>query len=249
MVCIYSTFLQRCFDQIFQEVALQNLPVVFCVDRAGMVGSDGPTHHGLMDIGFLRMMPNMVLVAPATEEEVKLALEFALSSNKPVVIRYPKDVIPEGLDSEIIRACSEPFELGESVPILEGTNSSVAIVSYGPVLAEAVTAAKQLKAAGVEVDVINARFSAPVDKKIALLLDGGKNIITVEDHRLCCGFGSAVGEKATARNGVGTPKVLRMLGVGREFVRHDSRVNQLNKVGITADKIAQAVRELIVDFR
>ena len=93
-VCIYSTFLQRSFDQIFQEVALQNLPVVFCVDRAGFVGSDGPTHHGLMDIGFLRMMPNMVLTAPATEVEMRLALEFALTVERPIVIRYPKDLVP-----------------------------------------------------------------------------------------------------------------------------------------------------------
>ena len=99
VVCIYSTFLQRSFDQIFQEVALQNLPVIFCVDRAGVVGADGPTHHGLMDIGFLRMMPNMVLVAPANDVEMGLALEFALNIDKPVVIRYPKDSTPAG------RAC------------------------------------------------------------------------------------------------------------------------------------------------
>ena len=91
VVCIYSTFLQRSFDQIFQEVALQNLPVVFCMDRAGLVGSDGATHHGLMDIGYLRMLPNMVLTAPADGGEVKHALQFALAHSQPVVIRYPKE--------------------------------------------------------------------------------------------------------------------------------------------------------------
>ena len=94
VVCIYSTFLQRSFDQIAQEVALQNLPVVFCVDRAGMVGSDGATHHGLMDIGYLRMLPNMVLTAPADAVEMRQALEFALGQTQPVVIRYPKDLVP-----------------------------------------------------------------------------------------------------------------------------------------------------------
>ena len=94
VVCIYSTFLQRSFDQIVQEVALQNLPVVFCVDRAGMVGSDGATHHGLMDIGYLRMLPNMVLTAPADAVEMRQALEFALGQTQPVVIRYPKDLVP-----------------------------------------------------------------------------------------------------------------------------------------------------------
>jgi len=110
VICIYSTFLQRGFDQIFQEVALQNLPVVFCIDRAGFVGSDGPTHHGLMDVGFLRMMPNMVLTAPANDAEMKLALEFALSEDKPVVIRYPKDFVPP--DEFVRAACAKPFELG-----------------------------------------------------------------------------------------------------------------------------------------
>ena len=99
VVCIYSTFLQRSFDQIFQEVALQNLPVVFCVDRAGMVGADGATHHGLMDIGYLRMLPNMVLTAPADAVEMRQALEFALAHTQPVVIRYPKDFVPPGASS------------------------------------------------------------------------------------------------------------------------------------------------------
>ncbi len=115
VVCIYSTFLQRSFDQIFQEVAQQNLPVVFCIDRAGFVGADGPTHHGLMDIGFMRMMPNIVLTAPANDIETQLALKFALSADKPVVVRYPKDVVPS---EEFFRAaCAKPFEMGKSVTV------------------------------------------------------------------------------------------------------------------------------------
>ncbi|MHC4170468.1 MAG: 1-deoxy-D-xylulose-5-phosphate synthase [Planctomycetota bacterium] len=115
VVCIYSTFLQRGFDHIFQEVALQNLPVVFCVDRAGFVGSDGPTHHGLMDIGYMRMLPNLILTAPANDIETKLALKFALSADTPTVIRYPKDAVPA---EEFSRAaCAKPFELGKSVTV------------------------------------------------------------------------------------------------------------------------------------
>jgi 1-deoxy-D-xylulose-5-phosphate synthase len=110
VVCIYSTFLQRSFDQIFQEVSLQNLPVVFCVDRAGMVGSDGATHHGLMDIGYLRMLPNMVLTAPADAVEMRQALEFALAHPQPVVIRYPKDFVPP----ETQTVFETLFELGKS---------------------------------------------------------------------------------------------------------------------------------------
>ncbi|MHC4207632.1 MAG: 1-deoxy-D-xylulose-5-phosphate synthase, partial [Planctomycetota bacterium] len=161
VVCIYSTFLQRSFDQIFQEVALQNLPVVFCVDRAGFVGSDGPTHHGLMDIGYLRMMPNMVLTAPADEMEMKLALEFALSEGKPVVIRYPKDFVPK--EKSVRSACAKPFKIGKSVVARKGKGSSIAIVSYGSVLTEALKAAELLAKDGIAVDVINARFAAPID--------------------------------------------------------------------------------------
>ena len=239
VVCIYSTFLQRSFDQIFQEVALQNLPVVFCIDRAGLVGSDGPTHHGLMDVGFLRMMPNMILAAPADEVEMKLALEFALSANKPVCLRYPKDVVPAD-----ISACAEPFELGKSVVVKENANSDVAIVTYGSVLTEALRAAEILAKERIAVDVINARFAAPVDKKIVMLAGDGKGIITVEDHRLACGFGSAVLEEVAAEFPGSITQPITMLGMPKEFIRHDYRNAQLMKTGVNADRIAQAVREL-----
>jgi len=241
VVCIYSTFLQRSFDQIFQEVALQNLPVIFCIDRAGMVGSDGPTHHGLLDIGFLRIMPNMVLTAPANEIETKLALEFALGQDKPVVIRYPKDFVPQ---QEFIRAaCSKPFRLGKSVLVKRSKKSAVAIVSYGSVLTEALRAAELLAEDGIAVDVINGRFAAPVDKKIVSLLEQGKGIITVEDHASACGFGSAVLELAAASSQ--SPKAIRLLGAPRRFIGHNSRAQQFMEAGINADKIAETVKEML----
>jgi len=243
VVCIYSTFLQRSFDQIFQEVALQNLPVIFCIDRAGMVGSDGPTHHGLLDIGFLRIMPNMVLTAPANEIETKLALEFALGQDKPVVIRYPKDFVPQ---QEFIRAaCSKPFRLGKSVVVKRSKKSAVAIVSYGSVLTEALRAAELLAEDGIAVDVINGRFAAPVDKKIVSLLEQGKGIITVEDHASACGFGSAVLELAAASSH--SPKAIRLLGAPRRFIGHNSREQQFMEVGINADKIAETVKEMLTE--
>ncbi len=244
VVCIYSTFLQRSFDQIFQEVALQNLPVVFCLDRAGVVGSDGPTHHGLLDIGFLRMLPNMVLTAPANEVEMKLALEFALGADSPVVIRYPKDLVPP--KKFIKAACSEPFKLGKSVTIKKTEDSSIAIVSYGSVLAEALKAEALLAKEGIAVDVINARFAAPIDKKIPALLDMGKGIITIEDHNLACGFGSAVLELAAEKT-AGSRKLpaIRVLGAPRMLIGQDSRKAQLMQAGISADKIAEAAREMI----
>jgi len=241
VVCIYSTFLQRSFDQIFQEVALQDLPVIFCVDRAGVVGSDGPTHHGLLDIGFLRIMPNMVLTGPANEIEIKLALEFALGQDKPVVIRYPKDFVPQ---QEFVRAaCAKPFILGKSVVVKRSKKSAVAIVSYGSVLTEALKAAKLLAEDGIAVDVINGRFAAPVDEKIVSLLDQGKGIITVEDHASACGFGSAVLELAAAKSY--SPKAIRTLGAPRRFIGHNSRAQQLMEAGINADKIVETAKEML----
>jgi len=259
VVCIYSTFLQRSFDQIFQEVALQNLPVVFCVDRAGVVGSDGPTHHGLMDIGFLRMLPNMVLTAPANEIEMKLALEFALGENRPglplgprkagalrggpVIIRYPKDMVPP---AEFVRAaCTKPFKLGKSVVVRKAKDSAIAIVSYGSVLTEALRAAKLLAKDGIAVDVINGRFAAPIDEQIVALLEAGKSVITVEDHHLACGFGSAVLELAAAKMSASKLAAVRVLGVPRRFIEHDSRDSQLMQAGINADKIVETAKEML----
>jgi len=244
VVCIYSTFLQRSFDQIFQEVALQNLPVVFCVDRAGVVGSDGPTHHGLMDIGYLRMIPNMVLTAPADETETKLALEFALSEGKPVVIRYPKDLVPK--EKSISTACAKPFKLGKSVVAKRAKKSEIAIVSYGSVLTVALEAAEQLAKEGIAADVINARFAAPIDEKIVQLAEKGKAIITVEDHTAACGFGSAVLELAAAKTAGGEKQyVIRVLGAPRKFIKHDTRTTQLSQVGINAAKISQIAKEML----
>ncbi len=243
VVCIYSTFLQRSFDQIFQEVALQNLPVVFCIDRAGVVGSDGPTHHGLMDVGFLRMMPNMVLTAPADGLELELALDFALGENRPVCIRYPKDLVPA--DEFDRTACARPFELGKGVVLASSPKSAVAIVSYGVVLTEALAAAHLLQREAIEVDLINARFAAPIDEKIISLLGKGKGIITVEDHRLACGFGSAVLESAVAVLGGQIKERLTMIGPSKRFIKHDSRSRQLMEAGIIADKIAQTVKKML----
>jgi len=243
VVCIYSTFLQRSFDQIVQEVALQKLPVVFCVDRAGFVGSDGPTHHGLMDIGFLRMMPNMVLTAPANDIEVRLALEFALGEDKPVVIRYPKDLVPPR--KFVKAACAKPFKLGKSVVVKKAKDSAIAIVSYGSVLTEALTAAALLAKEGIAVDVINGRFAAPVDKKIVLLANKGKGIITVEDHTIACGFGSAVLELAATTLRTVITKPIAVLGAPRRFIGHNSRDAQLMEAGVNADKIVETAKELL----
>jgi len=245
IVCIYSTFLQRSFDQIFQEVALQNLPVVFCVDRAGVVGSDGPTHHGLMDIGFLRMMPNLVLTAPANDVEMKLVLDFALAHDGPVVIRYPKDLVPP--QQYVRAACSQPFVLGKAVYVKRSKGSQVAVVSYGSVLTEALKAAAQLAKQRIGVDLINARFAEPIDERILTLLEKGKAVVTVEDHCSACGFGSAVLERWSQRCGSteAARGRIRVLAAPRQPLAHDSRRQQLIRSGVDADSIAGAVRQIL----
>jgi 1-deoxy-D-xylulose-5-phosphate synthase len=237
-VCIYSTFLQRSFDQIFQEVSLQNLPVVFCIDRAGLVGSDGPTHHGLMDIGFLRMLPNMILLSPANGIELELALKFAKDSGWPVAIRYPKEDVQDGILPKVF---SQPYELGKSLVVREG-KSKIAIVAYGSVVFEALKAAEALKTDNIDVTVINARFAKPLDDKIISLLNADNTIITVEDHYAACGFGSAVLE-AAANAGAGTDKI-KILGIADEYIQMDKREQQLKTVGIDAQTIRNRIQNI-----
>ncbi len=237
MVCIYSTFLQRSFDQIFQETALANLPVTFCVDRAGVVGSDGPTHHGLMDIGFLRAMPNMTIVSPADETELNSALKFAVESDGPVVIRYPRDLVPTPLTESAI-----PFETGKSVTVRSGGDG--AIVALGSVLGEALKAAETLAGEGIEIEVINARFVKPLDERIIWLFNNKKFIITAEDHGIACGFGSALLEAATRKNGGLNNCRITCLGADDKFIQIGTRGQQLEDMGITAEKIAETVRAM-----
>jgi len=184
-----------------------------------------------------------VLVAPADEVEMKLALEFALNEKKPVVVRYPKDFVPA--DEFDRAACSQPFELGKSVVVRSSTNSAIVVVTYGSVLTEALKAAQALAEDGIEVDVINARFAVPIDEKIISLLDQGKAIVTVEDHRLACGFGSAVLESAAAAFGTTITKSILPLGIPKQFIRHNSRRAQLMEIGINADKIAQTAKKML----
>lgn len=244
VVCIYSTFLQRSFDQIFQEVSLQNLPVVFCIDRAGVVGADGPTHHGMMDIGFLRMMPNMILVGPANDVEMKLALEFAVSQDRPVAIRYPKDtaIFDDDTDYPVLQ---QPFVLGRAVFIRENPGSAAAIVSYGGVLGEALKAVRMLEEKGMDVELVNARFAAPVDGKIIDLIKGGKAIITVEDHQADCGFGSALLEGAINAIDGKIAGPIKIIGAQKTFLMHNSRKEQLMQFGVNAEKIARTVMDVL----
>jgi 1-deoxy-D-xylulose-5-phosphate synthase len=244
IVCIYSTFLQRAYDQIFQEVALQDLPVVFCIDRSGLVGNDGPTHHGMMDIGFMRMMPNIILISPSDETELKAALKYALQCGKCVAIRYPKDAI-ENLLLETGRS-PEPFETGKCITVRKGSGNIV-VAALGSVLSEAIKAADTLSQQGIDITVINARFAKPVDKKIVSLFNQQKTIITVEDHSLACGFGSAVLELISEENNCDdqnwTGRIIN-LGCQDEFIKADTRKAQLVRIGISAEEIVKTVKKI-----
>ncbi len=230
IVDIYSTFLQRSYDQIFQEVALQNLPVTFMLDRAGLAGPDGPTHHGVFDIGYMRLFPNMILMAPADEHDLQEMLPFALAQDGPCCIRYPKAA------AETVERTRAPVELGRSEVLEWGEDG--AIVCCGALLQTCLTAAEQLRDEGYELTVINARFIKPLDADTILRAAAECGfLLTVEEGALMTGFGSAVLE-AIADAGQSVANVLR-LGIPDRFIEHAERSElladlELNVAGITS---------------
>lgn len=237
IVAIYSTFLQRSFDQIFQEVCLQNLPVVFCMDRAGFTGPDGPTHHGVYDIPYMRMFPNMVVMAPGDEADVKPMLDFALANNSPVGIRYPKAPL-ENHDR-----CVAPVELG-TAEVLEWGDDAI-FLAFGTLLGNAVKAAQILRNEGYSVGVVNARFAKPLDETTTLKAIAQAAVVaTIEEGSLQGGYGSAVLE-ACNRAGVDSRNVIR-LGHPDRFILHAERTEQLQEIGLDPEGMASAVREKLL---
>ncbi len=236
IVDIYSTFLQRSFDQIFQEVALQNLPVIFCLDRAGLCGPDGPTHHGVFDNSYMRIFPNMVVTAPGDEQEIQPMLEFALQSASPVSIRYPKTKV-----EQVARSVA-PIQLGKSEVLSWGLDGN--IIACGTMLPQAFAAAERLKADGLSVGVINARFVKPVDEDMIVKAAGAGFVITVEENALMGGFGSAVLEAAN-RRGVTTDR-FRILAIPDEFVEHGDRDELLADLGLDANGLVRAAKHMAI---
>lgn len=235
IVDIYSTFLQRSYDQIFQEVALQDLPVTFLLDRAGLTGPDGPTHHGMFDLGYMRVFPNMVVMAPGDERDVSAMLDFSLGHASPTSIRYPKAT------SEPIDRPFAPIELGRAEVIEWGEDGM--IVACGTLLTNCVKAARMLRDEGLDVGVINARFVKPLDVDTILrAVETCPMVLTVEEGCLMGGFGSAVVEAATDA-GLSTHH-LRRLGIPDRFVEHGERGELLAELGLDVAGIVQAAREL-----
>jgi len=233
IVDIYSTFLQRSFDQIFQEVCLQKLPVTFLMDRAGLAGPDGPTHHGVFDIAYLRSFPNMILAAPGHGADVAPMLRFALQQDVAVAIRYPKASV-----LSLPRKTTD-IRLGESELIREGTDGT--ILAYGAILDEALTAAEMLEGE-ISIAVVNARFAKPIDQAmVQRAFTSGSFVMTIEEGAVIGGFGSAVLESASDQR-LDTRK-LRRLGIPDRFIEHGNRESLLSQCGLGPNEIVNACRE------
>jgi 1-deoxy-D-xylulose-5-phosphate synthase len=236
IVDIYSTFLQRGFDHIFQEVALQDLPVTFCLDRAGLAGPDGPTHHGAFDTTYLRVFPNIIVMAPGDGADVRRMLDFALSYDGPTSMRYPKASV------ENAGRAASPVNLGKAEVLDWGRDGM--LIAYGALLPRCMEAAERLREEdGFDVGVINARFAKPLDTETILraIAESGF-VLCVEEGALCGGFGSAVLEAANAA-GLECGNV-RCLGLPDRFIEHGSRDELLADLGLDVEGITASARSL-----
>ena len=234
---IYSTFLQRAYDQVIHDVALQNLPVIFCLDRAGLVGEDGPTHHGVFDIAYLRCIPNLIIFAPSNEIELRNILYSAqLGLKNPIAIRYPRG-------TGRILDWKKPFEkieIGKGIQLKKGTK--IAVLSIGT-LAENVSEAIDLIENSSEISHFDMRFVKPLDKKLLhQIFDKYQTIITVEDGTIKGGFGSAILE-FSAIEGYHIP--IKILGIADCFIEHGNVVKLREKIGLDAISLSKIFKNLI----
>jgi len=235
VVAIYSTFLQRAYDEILHDVCIQNLPVVFAIDRAGIVGEDGPTHQGTFDISYLRHMPNLVLMAPRDAEELRAMMAFALTHDGPVAIRYPRGRAEQGLPGASV-------SLGKGELLMGGDD--LAVLAVGNTVAPALAAARMLSAQGAMAAVANMRFIKPLDTELVIrLAERTGRILTVEENAAQGGFGSAVLE-CLNRAGIHNVEV-KVLGVPDVFVEQGTQAELRSKLGLDAAGIAASAAELL----
>lgn len=237
VVAIYSTFLQRAYDQVMHDVALQNAPVVFCLDRAGLVGDDGPTHHGIFDISYLRHIPNMVCMAPKDENELRHMLYSALSYDCPVAVRYPRG---EGLGVPMDEAL-QILPLGKAEVLQEG--SRITLLALGSMVHIAQEAAARIsEEAGITPTVINARFAKPLDAETILRYAAQDTLlVTLEEHAVTGGFGSAVLELFN-QHGMDTRNVMT-IGIADSFVQHGNTARLKEMQGLDTDSIVAKIKE------
>ncbi len=242
VAAIYSTFLQRAYDQIIHDVCLQNLPVVFCMDRAGLVGDDGPTHHGAFDIAYLRAIPNITLMAPRDEAMLRRMLRTGLVLDGPSAIRYPR-----GAALGVAQpADPEPLAVATGEILRDGER--VALLGYGTGVEKALGAADLLAENGLEVTVADARFAKPLDIGLITRLSADHDLlVTVEEGVLQGGFGTAVWE-ALNESGLEIPRILR-IGLPDRYVTHGAPKLLHDEVGFTAAAIAERIEAAVLDPR
>ena len=238
---IYSTFLQRAYDQVVHDVCLQNLDVTFALDRAGVVGADGATHQGLYDLAYLRALPNMVVMAPKDENELRHMLATAVAHPGPAAVRFPRGAgLGVPLDPEL-----KAIPIGQAELLRDGTDA--AVLAFGTMVHPALEAAAELAAEGLSVAVLNARFAKPIDReRIAGLARRCAALVTVEEHSAAGGFGSAVLEALAAE---GLDARVRCLGVPDALIEHGDPAALLADLGLDAAGIARAVREAVAAAR
>jgi 1-deoxy-D-xylulose-5-phosphate synthase len=238
VLAIYSTFLQRSFDQIIHDVCLQELPVVFAVDRGGIVGDDGKTHQGIFDLSYLSLIPNMIVAAPKDENELQHLLYTAVKSGKIMAVRYPRS---QGLGVKMDAACKE-LPIGKGEILREGRD--VAILAVGSMVAPAVEAADKLALQGIEATVVNARFVKPVDTELIIdLAKRIKHIVTVEENTLSGGFGNYVND--AVRQADLRDVIIRNVGLLDVFVEHGGQDFLRSKYGLDAAGIIHQVLEIV----
>ncbi|MBI5286255.1 MAG: 1-deoxy-D-xylulose-5-phosphate synthase, partial [Deltaproteobacteria bacterium] len=238
VAAIYSTFLQRAYDQVLHDVCIQNLPVVFALDRAGIVGADGATHHGLFDVSYLRHIPNMIVMAPKDEDELRHLLKTAVECGRPVTLRYPRGE-GYGVDS---------FSPLKAIPVGKGEllkdGGKLVLLAIGTTVYPALEVSRRLEREGIDVAVVNCRFVKPLDRGLIIpLVKKIGRVITVEENVLQGGFGSAVMELLEGE-GV-TEYSIKRIGIGDEFVEHGTQKELRGVVGVDADGIERAVRKML----
>jgi len=238
VVAVYSTFLQRAYDQVLHDVCLQNLPVFFALDRAGLVGDDGATHHGVFDLAYLRQLPNLVVAAPKDEAELARLMRTALVHPGPMAVRYPRGA---GVGVAVAED-PEPLPIGSWETLRPG--GDLAIIAVGSCVGPALAAARELEAEGWRVGVVNARFVKPLDTQVLNATVAANDlVITAEENVLAGGFGAAVLEHL-AVHGPRSARV-ELAGIPDEFVEHGTQTDLRARYGLDAAGLAARARSML----
>ncbi|MBN1289589.1 MAG: 1-deoxy-D-xylulose-5-phosphate synthase [Actinobacteria bacterium] len=234
VVAIYSTFLQRGFDQLSQEVCLPDLPVLFAVDRAGLVGEDGSTHHGYFDLTYLRALPNMVVMAPGDGDELSAMMRFGIDLKHPAAIRFPR-----GCADFLEPVGKTPIEMGKGEVLVE--EGELLIIAIGDMVAKALSIGKALKEDGIKASIVNARFAKPLNIDFYRHIAGGKKlVVTLENNVLCGGFGSAVME-ILSEAGLEVPVMSK--GLPDHYINHGTIEELMSEIGLDASSLSEEIRE------